>query len=165
MDGRLPGAGDKIVVIGYGNSLRTDDGVGPRVATAVALWEMPGLVSVAVHQLTPELAELLALAELAIFVDARLASGGETVEILPLELSVEQGVHGHVCDPRSLLALARAMHGRTPQSWLVTVPATNFSLGEGLSITARHGAEQALDRIAALVGASLRAPDGASPFC
>jgi hydrogenase maturation protease len=156
MGGRLPGARDKIVVIGYGNSLRTDDGVGPRVATAVALWELPGLVSIAVHQLTPELVELLALAELAIFVDARLASSRETVEILPLEFSAERGIYGHDCDPRSLLALARAMHGRTPRSWLVTVPATNFSLGEGLSRTASHGAEQALERIAVLVGAIRR---------
>jgi hydrogenase maturation protease len=164
MDGGLSGAGDKIVVIGYGNSLRTDDGVGPYVATSVASWGVPELVSVAVHQLTPELAELLASATLAIFVDARLTSGGENVEILPLELSIDHRIHGHVCDPRSLLALALALHGRTPQSWLATIPAANFSVGEGLSITARRGVQQALDSIAALLGASLRAPDGASPF-
>src|SRR5271166_5569047 len=104
MDGRLAGARARILVIGYGNNLRTDDGVGPHVATAVASWELPGLVSVAVHQLTPELTELLASAELAIFVDALIASVGETVEIVPLELSVESEMHGHLCDPRSLLA-------------------------------------------------------------
>ncbi len=59
-------------MIGYGNTLRSDDGVGPRVAMAVASWGWPGLKAIAVHQLTPELAEPLAAAELAIFVDARL---------------------------------------------------------------------------------------------
>jgi hydrogenase maturation protease len=159
MDVWLVGASDTMLVIGYGNSLRTDDGVGPHVATAVASWRVPGLVSMAVHQLTPELTELLASAKLAIFVDARLASVGETVEILPLALSVESTIYGHACDPRSLLALARAMYGRTPKGWLVTVPATDFCLGEGLSKTASQGAQQALCRIAALVGAGLRSPD------
>jgi hydrogenase maturation protease len=165
MNGWLPDAGDTIVVIGYGNSLRTDDGVGPSVATAVASWELPGLQSVAVHQLTPELTELLATADLAIFVDARLDSGGETVLILPLEPSVEHEIYGHICDPRFLLALTRALHGRIPQSWMVTIPATDFSLGESLSITARDGAARALESIAALVSAGLRAPDHASAFC
>jgi hydrogenase maturation protease len=164
MDGGHAGAGIRILVIGYGNSLRTDDGVGPYVATALASWELPGLLSVSVHQLTPELTELLASTEMAIFVDARLTSVGETVEIVPLELSVESGIHGHVCDPRSLLALARAVNGRTPRSWLVTVPTTDYSLGEGLSKTASQGAAQALDRIAEMVGAGLRSPNGASLF-
>ena len=60
-----------ILVIGYGNTLRSDDGVGPRVAMAVASREWPGFNAIAVQQLTPELAEPLAAAELAIFVDAR----------------------------------------------------------------------------------------------
>jgi hydrogenase maturation protease len=155
MAGRLAGAGERIVVIGYGNRLRTDDGAGPHVASAVASWELPGLVSLAVHQLTPELTDLLASAKLAIFVDARLTSVEESVLILPLELSVDSGIYGHICDPRSLLALTQAIYRRTPQSWLITVPAADFSLGEGLSKTANQGAERALDRIAALVGGGL----------
>jgi Ni,Fe-hydrogenase maturation factor len=191
-------------VIGYGNTLRTDDGVGPYVATAVASWGLPGVVSVGVHQLTPELSELLASAELAVFVDARLATldrryfrvgwalptgradlGGqcppyertthtrcamtsadrrgaaETVEIIPLEHSAESMTNGHICNPKSLLALARTVYRRSPRSWLVTVPAADFSLGEGLTKTAAEGAEQALDQIAALVGAGL---DGGPEF-
>ena len=105
-----PGTVGTMLVIGYGNSLRSDDGAGPTVAAAVALWDIPGVVSVAVHQLTPELAELLPHAELAIFVDARLANGGECVEARPLETPEETGLYGHVCDPSSLLALG----GRNP---------------------------------------------------
>ncbi len=160
MTDQRSGTARTTLVIGYGNSLRTDDGAGPCVAAAVASWDIPGVVAVAVHQLTPELSEQLAIADLAIFVDARLATGGETVEVLPLETPEELGLHGHVCDPRSLLALARAIYGRTPRCWLITVPCTDFSLGEGLSITARKGVAQALERIAALVGAGNRVSDG-----
>jgi hydrogenase maturation protease len=140
-----------ILVIGYGNTLRADDGVGPRVVMAVASRELPGLTAFAVQQLTPELAEPLAAAELAIFVDARRAGEEAPVEILPLEASASRGISGHVSDPRSLLALARASYGRSPRSWLVTVPAADLSIGEGFSPTAERGAEEALKRIAALI--------------
>ena len=42
---------------------------------AVASREWPGFDAIAVQQLTPELAEPLAAAELAIFVDARRSTG------------------------------------------------------------------------------------------
>jgi hydrogenase maturation protease len=153
MDGQLLPARGKILVIGYGNGLRSDDGVGLRVAAVAASWELPGLESISVHQLTPELAEPLASAELAIFVDARLADRGEAVETQPLEPLGSPGMSGHASDPRLLLALAQAVYGRHPRAWLVTVPAEDFSLGEGLSTTAECGAEQALGRIAALIEA------------
>jgi hydrogenase maturation protease len=59
-----------ILVIGYGNSLRSDDEAGCRVADLVASWELPYVRSLTVHQLTPELAEPIAQSELTIFVDA-----------------------------------------------------------------------------------------------
>ncbi len=162
MTGPHPGTIRTTLVIGYGNRLRTDDGAGQCVADAVASWDITGLVAISVHQLTPELSERLASTDLAIFVDARLARGGEDIVVVPVEAPEEMGIHGHVCDPRSLLALARAIYGRTPECWLVTVPSTDFSLGEGLSKTAREGVERALERIAALVGAGIRRSDGAA---
>ncbi len=59
-----------ILVMGYGNMLRSDDGVGQQVARAVAKWEIPNVDAIAVHQLTPELAERLTKTDIAIFVDA-----------------------------------------------------------------------------------------------
>src|SRR5262245_1795360 len=71
-DDAVVGGRWSVVVIGYGNDLRGDDAVGLRAAQAVAAWDMPGVCGLAVHQLTPELAEILAGAALAIFVDARV---------------------------------------------------------------------------------------------
>jgi Ni,Fe-hydrogenase maturation factor len=72
------------LVIGYGNDLRGDDGAGPRVAELVRGWRLPGLTAIAVRQLTPELAEPLASAEFALFVDARPPDGTEDVRVEPL---------------------------------------------------------------------------------
>jgi hydrogenase maturation protease len=145
-----PGPGT-IFVIGYGNTLRADDGAGPRVAARVSAWGWPGLTAIAVHLLAPELAEPLAAAELAIFVDARLADAGSGVEIVALEPSGSGGMPGHTSDPRSLLALAQALYGRHPRAWLVTLPAADLAMGERLSPGAERGVEAALAGIAALI--------------
>jgi Ni,Fe-hydrogenase maturation factor len=111
------------------------------------------LTAIAVSQLTPELAEPLATAALAFFVDARLADEDATVEIQSLEHRNSLGTLGHATDPQALLGLVRALSGRSPRSWLVTVPAADFTLGEGLSAIAKRGADEALKQIAALIEA------------
>ncbi|MFI5043071.1 MAG: hydrogenase maturation protease, partial [Acidimicrobiales bacterium] len=60
-----------VLVIGYGNTLRSDDGVGWHAAALLA--EDPRLAGVevlAVHQLTPELALDMSRATLVILIDA-----------------------------------------------------------------------------------------------
>lgn len=51
-------------------ALRGDDGVGPLVAETVAGWGLPGVRALAVQQLVPELAEMVAAASLVVFVEA-----------------------------------------------------------------------------------------------
>jgi hypothetical protein len=47
----------ELLVIGYGNSLRRDDGVGPRVAEAVEALQLPGVRTLTCQLLTPEFAD------------------------------------------------------------------------------------------------------------
>lgn len=147
--------GPVTIIVGYGNPLRGDDGIGPRVAEAVAEWRLPDVRAVAVHQLTPELAEPLAAADRAIFVDARVDHLGEATRVQLLEPAGAATAIGHTGDPRSLLALAQAAFGRHPHAWSITVPATNLTLGEGLSPTAARGIDAALRQIALLLKCSV----------
>jgi hydrogenase maturation protease len=140
----------KTLVIGYGNTLRGDDGVGPRVADAVAGWGLPDVEAIAVHQLTPELAEPLADARVAIFVDARLAGAGESFRIRPIEAGGPAAGLGHTGDPRSLLALAQGAFGRHPRAWLITVPAADLAMGEGLSPAVERQRQAVLRHIAGM---------------
>jgi hydrogenase maturation protease len=143
---------DRTLVIGYGNTLRGDDGVGPRVAAAVAEWGLPHARALAVPQLTPELAEPLSAAGRAIFVDARVAQEGEGVSVRPVEMVPHRAVLGHCGDPAGLLALAQALYGHSPPGWWLTVPGANFALGETLSPGAAGGVKRALDWLARAVG-------------
>jgi len=161
MDERVALSNAKALVIGFGNTLQGDDGVGPHVADVVASWGLPGLRSLAVPQLTPELAEPLAAAELVIFVDAQLAGRGEALEVRSLEPSESCGALGHASDPGFLLGLCLAVYGCQPEAWLITIPAADFSLGEGFSPIAKRGVQAALARICPLlgVGIDVRVPE------
>lgn len=151
----------RVLVIGYGNDLRSDDGIGPQVATIVATWNLPRVRSLPLHQLTPELAQLLATVDLAIFVDAYPASNGQQVQVCPVEPCRSDLVTSHTSDPRVLLTLAQVLYGHHPQAWLIAVPAANFELGHRLSSVAQRGIHQALEQINDLLESRQLMPDRA----
>lgn len=137
------------LVIGYGNELRRDDGAGPRVCRELEARRPPGVQIRIVHQLTPELAEPLAGARLAVFVDA--AAGGDGVQCKPVTGSSGTLTLGHTGDPAWLLGLARAAFGRRPPAWLVTVPAEDFGFGTGLGPAADRYVPDALAAVERLL--------------
>jgi hydrogenase maturation protease len=143
------------LVVGYGSELRGDDAVGRLVARCVNGWGRHDVRALAVHQLTPELAEPLSEAEVVVFVDACADDGADLVRLRRLE-AAPGAAPGHTSDPRWLLALTEALYGRRPEAWLVTVPAHNFDLCEGLSSAAKNGAAVALWEIYRLVRARNR---------
>ncbi len=151
-----------ILLVGYGNTLRRDDGVGPMVVRRVA--ERVGradLRALCCHQLTPELAAELSASEVeaAIFVDAATdPQAGEkpatSFQLRPLSGSDEPVPSGHHLTPGVLLALAEKLYGRAPSAWLAEIPAVDFAFGEGLSDLCRRHASAAeeglLDWVAAI---------------
>ena len=136
------------LVIGYGNTLRRDDGAGPWVAERIT-----NLLGTAVdcwieRQLLPEMAERISQAQRVVFVDAQ--SGTTEMQVRQLRLDAPSPATGtHYCDPINLLTLAATLFGSAaPLAWLVTIPADDFSHGEGLSATTWHHAERAVEWIA-----------------
>jgi hydrogenase maturation protease len=137
---------DKILIIGYGNSLRGDDGVGRYLAELIAFQEWQQVRTLSVHQLTPELAVEIATAKGVIFVDA-VASESSTVEILPLK-PVETGVKlGHYQDPRSLLSLTQSLYDYVPPAWWVLVPGCEFEFSETFSSLTENSLIEVLEKI------------------
>ncbi|NNJ11199.1 hydrogenase maturation protease [Chloroflexales bacterium ZM16-3] len=138
------------MVVGYGSALRGDDAAGARVAATVARWDLPGVRAVAAHQLTPELAEPLSRAGLAIFVDARVGGGGVRLRALRPATALSS-LDMHIGDPAALLALAHALYGRAPRAWMITLPAQQFTLGAPLSPLTRRALPVARRRIRRLI--------------
>jgi hydrogenase maturation protease len=138
-----------LLVIGYGNTLRSDDGVGPRVVEAVAALELQGVTTLTRGLLTPELAEPIAQAARVIFVDAAVDAPRE-VQLRPLAPAESCQIMAHTADPRTLLALARDVFGRAPEAWWLTIPVENIDIGEELSPFAQSGLGSAVQKIRAL---------------
>jgi len=151
-----------LLVIGYGNTLRRDDGIGPTVAGDVERMRLPGVLTVACHQLTPELADPLSRAGAAVFVDAAVGHPGP-VRMRRLIASGSSQILAHAADPRGLLALARDAFGRAPEAWLLTVPAEDLGFGERLSRTAKRGLREAVLAVRALHRRLLRRGQFSTP--
>ena len=146
-----------IVVIGYGSELRGDDAVGQHIAAAVAEWNIPNIRALAVHQLTPELAAVLASAQFAIFADASADPHQTEARIESLEYEGATTTVFHSATPQSLIALSQSVYDQSPQAWLVSVPTDTFEFGAELTPTAQHGMETALEHIKILISELLTA--------
>jgi hydrogenase maturation protease len=131
------------LLIGWGNPLRGDDGVGQAIAAAVERWGQPQLEVVEAVQLTPELAPLLAVARRVLFVDAAAGAaavtGGWRLEpVPPLEPGGTTAAWSsqplsHHASPGVLLMLAETLYGRRPPAWQLLVAAHACGFGSGLS--------------------------------
>lgn len=159
---------DRVLVVGYGNALRTDDGVGwhaarllagdPRLANAIVIAE---------HQLAPELALDLSTVGLVILVDASTTTTAGTVTVRPLAAPgggagggdassgtlASPGASSHHVDPELLLALARELYGAAPEAIVVSVGVAEMGAGEALSPAVAAALPLVADVVARLVAA------------
>lgn len=125
------------LVIGFGNPLRRDDGLGWAAASEVRDRAAGTLVEVlTVHELVPDLAEPLSRATLAIMIDAAVdAAPGRavwrTVEVGPA--APVTPAFTHQVTPEVLGLLARELYGRCPRILLCTVGGADFGTGDRLS--------------------------------
>lgn len=139
---------EKVIIIGYGNELRGDDALGSRVVAVIG-GRFPNIEAIAVPQLSPELAEPLAGADRAIFVDAAVATHGVSVSAIAPQ--IERTPSSHFSEPAALLALAQSLFGHAPPAWLVSVPGTDFALGDKLSAPAAEKLRDAIAVVASLL--------------
>jgi hydrogenase maturation protease len=139
----------RTLVIAWGNPDRRDDGAGWAVAEALRLRpEGAAAEVVCVVQLAPELAEDLAQAGRALFVDAHV-DAGDDVRLRRLEPAASmQGAISHDLPPDRLLGLARSLYGCGPEAWLLTVRAHDLSFGTEMSPETATLAARATDRAA-----------------
>ena len=146
---RLPQLPQLPLLIGIGNRLRSDDGVGYRIAETLRA-EGAAMQVLAVQQLTPELAEPIAAAAAVLFVDAAVLGGGRLrLEPLPAAgspsgASATRAPLSHHVSPMGLLQLSQVLYGRWPPAWQLLIPVAQLQLGEQLSPAADAAMAEAL---------------------
>ena len=123
----------RVLVIGIGNPLRSDDGLGWAVAEQLSARTDENLRVLKVHQLTPELAEAISEVDLAIFVDAGAHGTPGALTCDPVSVSEADLRFSHDVTPATLIQLARTLYGKAPLAYLVCVAGKTFEHGEALS--------------------------------
>lgn len=140
------------LLVGYGNTLRSDDGAGVRAAEELHR-RLPGSDLLLRQELQLELAETMAAYDDVFFLDAS-GTGSREVELSPVtpeETVLNTG--SHTCTPGALLALCRSLYGRQPaRATLVTIPAETFAFGETLSPLSRRMVAACVERVLEMAG-------------
>ncbi len=163
-DRELSGSKDvDVLVLGYGNALCGDDGLGQRVATLLAQEMPPALANFttirALHQLDLTLASQLQNYSAVIFIDAQTQLYQTKVHISELErkqdpattVTKPMGFSAHFLNPQDLLSLAENLYQTCPTAWLVAVRGYQMEIGTELSPQAEENANQAVAEVLKLL--------------
>jgi len=122
------------LIIGIGNPLRSDDRLGWAVAETLELIGHKRYDVRTVHQLTPELAQPMAEANLVVMIDASHEGEPGEIRVNPVTPSAQPSAVGsHSTTPEELAALTAGIYGHCPPVVVVTMTGVDFSIGEWLS--------------------------------
>ena len=131
---------NRILVYGYGNPGRQDDGLGPAFIERLNADEIPGVVTDSNYQLQVEDALAVSQSDTVIFVDAA-ASGDEPFTFTELEPLNETGFTTHSISPGILLALCRDMFRKSVRAHVLAIRGYQWEFMEKLT----PGAEKNLE--------------------
>lgn len=124
---------ERVLVIGYGNPGRLDDGLGPAFAEAIERLELPGVRVEADYQLTVEDAALAAEADVVVFADASV-DARPPFELKRIEPAADITFSTHEIAPEGVLGLAADLFGASPKGYALAIRGYAFNeFGERLS--------------------------------
>jgi hydrogenase maturation protease len=138
-----------VLVIGIGNPLRMDDGVGWRAVEAIAADpRLAGVHTVSTHQLLPELALDVSRAGCVVLVDARVGRPAGDVSVEQLSAtSVTGSAWSHHLDPASLAGMARDLYDAAPPLFLIGVGVGSMEHGECLTAAVEAAVPRVVDAV------------------
>ena len=136
-------AAPRILVLGYGNPGRQDDGLGPAAVAGIAGLGWPNLTAFDNYQLNIEDAIDVAAHDVVWFVDAA-RSGPPPFAVHDLEPASGIEFTSHIVRPETILAIARQYFGRSPRAFLLAIRGYEFAFVEALTQTATDNLREAV---------------------
>ncbi len=138
----------KLLIYGYGNPGRQDDGIGARFVEMVEAWiekeKLTDIYTDCNYQLNIEDSALVADYETVIFVDASVVEELEDFKletIQPNDATIEFTMHA--VSTSYVIDLCRKIYGKTPQAYVLHVKAYEFDFKEELTSKANANMEAA----------------------
>lgn len=137
---------DKIILIGIGNTLRSDDGVGPYVIEKIEASGAYSCTFLILPQLSADIISYLISFENILIVDAGV--GINTVRWMNITDQYNgTAPSAHHMDPAQLVSLAQSLFSVTLSLAVCTIPVYDLSIGEELSVQTRAFANEAILQI------------------
>ena len=135
----------KVLVIGFGNPGRGDDGLGPAFAGRLEELQIEDLTVETDYQLTVEHAAMAAEHEVVVFADAAVDSES-AFYFRPCVAALSDRFSSHSVKPGEVLLLAQSCFQKSPEAYVLGIRAGKMEeFQEGLSEEARQDLESALE--------------------
>jgi hydrogenase maturation protease len=140
----------KTLIIGYGNTLRGDDGAGVLAAELVSK-RHPEADCVTVQELHPEIAEMMSEYGSVIFLDAALdTTVVQMTRLQPTYLHEFENTHSY--SPQALVNVCHALYQSVPSStYLIHIPAYDVSFSEYLSLDTQNKTHESVELVNDLI--------------
>jgi hydrogenase maturation protease len=151
----------KLLLIGYGNPDREDDGVAWHILRALTI--KLGLLPPASYedefpesaqidfafylQLTPEMAEDVSAYQYVCFIDAHTGNIPQPVRLIDVESEFQNSPFTHHLTPQSLISMCETIYGKKPDAVLLSVLGHRFLFSRELSQQTAELVPQAVDLI------------------
>jgi len=139
----------KILVYGYGNPGRQDDGMGVILAEMLEQWaKEKGYTNIEVetnYQLNIEDSEIISDKDFVLFVDASMEQIEDIIysKVTANDSSIEFTMHA--VSPSFILDMSNKLYGKTPETYLLHIKGYEWELAEGITEKALVNFDKALE--------------------
>src|SRR5450755_3522173 len=121
----------RICIVGIGNPIRSDDGVGAYVCQLMEEKNLDGVKVIATQQLDIGMTGDFTEFDTVIFVDASLKH--KTISFQPLSLENDQPQSfSHHINPAMLVNLAQILYAKSTRFYICAVGGNNFEIGNSI---------------------------------
>jgi hydrogenase maturation protease len=133
----------RVLVLGYGNPGRQDDGLGPAAVAEIERFGWPNLTAFENYQLNIEDAVDVAAHDVVWFVDAA-KTGPSPYAVLDVSPAANIEFTSHIVRPEAILAIASRCYGASPQAFVLAIRGYEFEFIEALTPGAEENLRAAL---------------------
>lgn len=134
----------RVLLFGYGNPGRGDDGLGPALVEHFSQTGQPGLTCLSDMQLQVEHVTDLADMQLVLFADADM-SCSETIVLEEIFPAQDASYTSHAMTPQALLHACHKLYGKpAPPSFLLHMRGYQFELGDTMTAQALRNLQEAI---------------------
>ena len=138
----------KILIYGYGNPGRQDDGLGNLFVDLLEEWvkrqELKGFEFDSNYQLNIEDAAAVADKDLVIFADASTEDIEDFI-LTPVDASTKVAFTTHAASPGYIMGLSKKLYNKFPPTYLLHIKGYEWDFREGISKQAMQNLERSLE--------------------